>query len=393
MVFLIWLLTPALLAIEVCEVCKKEIRSDTIITMTDEVTRTKHYLCTDCPKLPNRCYLCSLPVLKDFTSLPDGRVICQRDVKAVIIDDKQAIQICEQVKEELDRQFIRFTSFPTTNVTIHLIDRVNLQEIYKVIGSDFTCPNTRGYTRPKTNDSKRSFEIGILSGIQKEELMTVCVHEYAHTWIFENVPPAREKTIGGDAVEGFCELLAYLYAEQHGLVAGKSNILANFYTRGQVHLFIRAEQMFGFNEIVEWMKYGDSPLLLTNDLQRVRQLDFAAATGPRSNGLHKADSPVASNTNLPTAFTNLPIAYPETLTLKSISGPPTRQLVIINDRTLGKNDQATMRLTDTNVLIRCLEIRTNSVLIQIEATGEKQELFLRGNQAGQSLWIQPLPGT
>jgi hypothetical protein len=35
-----------------------------------------------------------------------------------------------------------------------------------------------------------------------------------------------------------------------------------------------------------------------------------------------------------------------------------------------------MKLAATNVSIRCLEIRTNSVVIQFEGTGEKQELLL-----------------
>lgn len=390
---LIWLLAPAALAIEVCQACKKEIRGDTIITWTDEVTRTKHYLCTDCPKRYSRCYLCSVPVLKDFTTLPDGRVICKRDFQTVITDEKQAIQICEQVKEDLDRQFVRFMTFPSTNVTIQLMDRVNLQEMYKVIGSDFTCPNTRGYTWPKTNDGQRTFEIAILSGVQKEELMTVCVHEYTHAWHIENLPPARAKSIGKDAVEGFCELMAYLYAEQQGLAAGKSNILANHYTRGQVHLFIEAERRFGFNEIVEWMKYGDTPLLLTNELQRVRQLDVAAATALPSNAVHQAEAPVVSNTNLPaatnpppaivtTASTNEPAKLPAKLMLQGIIWSTTQPMAIINHRTFGSGDRAEIRMAAANLLIRCLEIRTNSVLIQIEATGERQELFLPAKRAG-----------
>ena len=127
---------------------QKEIRF-TIITWQDEVSHTKQYLCSDCPKLPDNCYLCSLPVLKDFTTLPDGRVICKRDASTVILDDKQASQICEKVKEDLDRQFIRFITFPENNVTVQLMDRIKLQELYKIIGKDFSCPDTRGCTETK----------------------------------------------------------------------------------------------------------------------------------------------------------------------------------------------------------------------------------------------------
>jgi len=259
-------------------------------------------------------------------------------------------------------------------VTIQLMDRVNLQEMYKVIGSDFTCPNTRGYTWPKTNDGQRTFEIGILSGVQKEELMTVCVHEYAHTWVIENMPPAREKTIGKDAVEGFCELLAYLYAEQHGLIAGKSNILANYYTRGQIHLFIAAHRQYGFDDIVDWMKAGEDALLRAEDLGRLRRLEDLPKSQRTATNLPTADPAVVEIVE--------PRPPPREPILQGITWSKAQPTAIINGQSFGAMDLAVIRLAPTNVLIRCLQIRTNSVLIQFETTGEKQELFLSGKQSG-----------
>jgi hypothetical protein len=40
------------------------------------------------------------------------------------------------------------------------------------------------------------------------------------------------------------------------------------------------------------------------------------------------------------------------------------------------NDQAMMQLAASNVIIRCLEIRAKSVIIQLNETGAKRELFL-----------------
>ena len=198
--------------------------------------------------------------------------------------------------------------------------------------------------------------------------MTICVHEYAHTWIIENVPPNRTKTIGTDAVEGFCELLSYLYAEQQGLTVGKSNILANYYARGQIHLFIAALHQYGFEDIVDWMKAGDDPLLLRDDLSRLRRLEarpktIIAATNP----------PPAS---VVTATTNPPPKLPEKLALQGITWSKTQPMAIINDQSFATMDQAGVRLAGTNLVIRCLEIRTNSVLIRFEDSGVKQELFL-----------------
>lgn len=370
------------LAIEYCKVCQKELR-DELVTMEDMVTHKKQYLCTACPKLPNRCYLCNMPVLKDFRTLPDARVICNRDLKSVVIDDDEALQMCKQVKENLDSQFIRFMTFPETNVTLQLMDRVKLQEVYKVIGNDRSCPDTRGLTEPKTNNGQRRFDISILSGSLKQDLMVICVHEYTHTWIIENVPARRQETIGSDAVEGFCELLAYLYAEHHGLTTAKSNILANYYTRGQIHLFIAAEQRYGLNDIIDWMKAGDDPLLLADDLGRLRRLE---------------DPPLAvhpASTNAPVeGLVSVPFGPPKpqrNAVLQGILWSKTQPMAIINGKTFTTTEQSELRLDGTNLLIRCMEIRTNAVLIQYEPSGDKQELVLPGSR--QSLGTQPLPGT
>jgi hypothetical protein len=371
------------IAIENCKVCQKEIRYETI-TWRDEVTHTKYYLCTNCPKLSDTCYLCSLPVLKDFKTLSDGRVICNRDLKSVVIDDDEALQICKQVKENLDSQFIRFTTFPETNVTIQLMDRVRLQELYKIIGKDNTCPDTRGCTEPKTNNGIRRFEISILSGSIREEVVTTCIHEYGHTWAFENVPPHRQEKIGKDAVEGFCELLAYLYAEQNGLAIGKSNILANYYTRGQIHLFIAAEQRYGLNDIIDWMKAGDDPLLLAEDLGRVRRL-VDAPSPIRSPSTNVAVESRGS------ALVSPPQKLPREAVLQGIMWSKAQPMAIISGNTFTAMQRGQLKLDGTNLLIRCLEIRTNSVLIQFEGSGDKQELVLPLN-GRQSLGTQPLPG-
>ena len=38
-------------------------------------------------------------------------------------------------KKNLDRQFIRFITIPENNVTVQLMDRVRLQELYKVVAT------------------------------------------------------------------------------------------------------------------------------------------------------------------------------------------------------------------------------------------------------------------
>ena len=344
---------------DVCAVCQREIRFK-VYSREDKLNRTRCFLCEDCLKLPDNCYLCGLPVLKDFTRLPDGRVICKRDIGSVILDDKEAGLICDQVKEDLDRQLIRFIAIPATNVTVQFMDRVRLQELYKIIGNDFSCPNTLGCTETKIKAGRRVFEISLLSGQLRENLMTTCVHEYAHTWITENVQPARRKKISKDAVEGFCELLSYLFAEQQGLRVAQADILANHYTRGQIHLFIEAQRQFGLNEIVDWMQSGTDAYLITNNLAWVRRLD----------------TPKTVKTVPPPIYATHPEpeSGPATLVLNGITWSPTRPMAMINHRNFEVNDEVKVPLGKTNVLVRCLTIQQDSVTIQVVGTGEKQQL-------------------
>jgi hypothetical protein len=339
----------------VCVACDKEIPF-TIYMMTDAVKRVKVPVCGPCVELPDRCYLCGVAVRKDFTPLPDGRTICRRDVRDVVLDEAEARQICEAVRTGLDRQFSRFLSLAETNVTVQFMDRVTLQEMFLVIGNDYTCPNALGCTETRTNEFGREFVISLLTGLFREDLMTTCVHEYAHTWVIENVSPARRKTLGKDAVEGFCELLSYLYAEAQGLATGKANILANHYTRGQVHLFIAAEKTYGLNDIVDWMKYGEDPLLLASDLSRVRRLAEPAKASTVSVSTvtsKRVESAVAPRPQLP-----------EKLVLQGITWSPTRPTATVTGQNLEPNQEAVVNLRSGPVTVRCEEITPTSVTVR-----------------------------
>ena len=62
--------------------------------------------------------------------------------------------------------------------------------------------------------------------------------------------------------------------------------------------------------------------------------------------------------------------------LKGLSGPANRRFALINDQTFGRMEVGKVRVAQTNLTVKCLEIRTNSVLIQAEGSAEIQELFL-----------------
>ena len=59
-----------------------------------------------------------------------------------------------------------------------------------------------------------------------------------------------------NTVEGFCELVAYLYMDSRHEEAEITNIKRNNYTVGQILVLIAAHDKYGFNTVMEWMKNG-----------------------------------------------------------------------------------------------------------------------------------------
>ena len=331
--------------------------------MLDSVTEEKKQVCQDCATLSTVCFICGLPVKTNYTRLPDGRIICARDVRTAVLDEEEAKRICREAKNSLDRLFSRFLDIPETNVTVAIVDRVHLQELFKFAGRDYVCPNVWGYTETKTNRRHIEHHISLLSGLPLASFKATCAHEYAHTWLNENLSEQRKQSLSRDADEAFCELLSYRLMESQNEEAQKKLILSNAYTRGQIHLFLEAERLYGFNDIVDWMKYGTDDRLVSDDLRRVRNVEL-----PRT-----AARPA---TNFP-LYNPAPAPVPDTLVLRGIYWAQERPAAMINNRTLGVNEEGKVRVGETNLTIRCLAIRQDSVRIRIVSSGEEQELRLK----------------
>jgi len=346
---------------EKCAVCGEDIAGDTIYIFTDKLSLEKKHLCFDCSILPDLCFVCGMPVKRNFVKLPDGRVICERDAKNCVLDAKEAKGISASVCDEMDRVFSRFTAFPT-NVDVSIVDRVNLLALFKVPGNDFECPNIQGYFRPRTNHNVLRYQVSLMSALLRGDLKATCAHELSHAWVAENVPADRRETLGEDAEEGFCELIAYLLMDSENEQDEKKVILRNNYTRGQIHLFIAAEKAHGLNDVLDWMKWGTASELDADEPNRIREVAI-----PRAKSVPAQSAPV---------YIAMPTPAPDTLELKGISGTKGHALVLINDQTLAVGETAKVRVGKTNMLIRCLEIRDDSARIQIVDSKEERNLSL-----------------
>lgn len=353
------------LALNICAICGKEM-SWPFYLVTDKVTGEQELVCSNCIKLPP-CYICGRPVdvNNGGVELPDGRCFCARDAKTVVFKADDAERICAEVKDDLDRLFSRFTSFPT-NVDVSVIDRIDVESKFNASGNTFESPNVLGYVHTATVDNQTRHQIHLLTGLPVAELKSVCAHEYSHAWVGENVPKERHARLARDAEEGFCELVAYLLTDSQHEEAEEKRILQSHYTRGQIALFIEAEQRYGFDEVLDWMKYGVASKLEAGHVDEIRDIKLPSAKSV-------AGSPaVFSGINKPAPK---PAPVPATLKLEGILWG-NRPVAIVNGRSFLANDLEKVPLGKTNVMIRCLEVREKSVRIQYTGSGREQDLFL-----------------
>jgi len=316
-------------------------------------------VCEACTKLPNRCAICKLPVLGTARKLEDGRFFCEPDFRSGIFEQNEARRVYEEVRREIAGILAGYGPLPEGNITVSLVNGNEMKKLQQTLPSEHDGKGTVGLTRTESVGRKHfQHRIHLLNGMPRERLAAVCAHEYTHTWIHENVPAERE--LQKDTVEGFCELVAYKIMVQRRDEQQKKIILDNAYTRGQVNAFIEAEQQHQFHRVVTWLKTGaDESLSQTNRIQ--------ALAG-------REEEPSESTWTPPPP--SLPTRVPDTLVLKGISGAAARRWALINDTTLTKNEEGKVRVGLTNVLVRCLDIRPASVVIQVKGAARPTELFL-----------------
>ena len=360
---LLWLsLFPATAHAEICYVCGKG--TLWIIYVTDRVTEDRRVVCPSCTELRTRCFFCGLPTKEAFKELVDGRVMCARDVKDAVLDESAAKHICTEARSELARLFSRFTTFPGTNATITIVDQIRMQQLFQTPGFERQCPSIFGYVRSRVAQGGGwRHPISILSGLPRYRLMAVCAHELGHAWVRENVAPGRD--MDRDAEEGFCELIAYRLMEYLNQQTEMKSIKDNRYTRGQFDQFLEADTAYGFYTVMQWMKWGMDQRLSNEEPDRIRRIE------------QKASRPAPAAFN-PVPLVTGPTPVPDALTLVGILGTGSKRLALINDCSLSAGESGKVRFAKTNALVRCIEIRANSVVVEVGEEKQREELFLKG---------------
>jgi hypothetical protein len=349
----------------VCAVCGKPIVGECRL-IVDEISGETNKVCLDCAKL-DRCFACGMPVKDGAVQLADGRILCARDAKDAVMSEDDAKDICRDTKNDLDRLLSRYMNFPDNNVEVSIVDKYHLENLFHAPG--FHADGSSVYGATSSNPlpgGKLHHTIDLLSFLSRGRLMAVCAHEYTHTWMNENLKATRQAGLDRNTIEGFCELIAYKYMESRQDTLEMQIIKRNTYTRGQIDVLLAADNQYGFNTVVEWMQNGEDSRLDLNNLDRVRAVQDTPYTPVKSaDEVWKVEPPPP------------PTPVPDTLVLKGISGTPQDRFALINNSTFETMEKGRVRVGETNILIRCLEIRDDSVIIQIEGAKEKTQLFLK----------------
>lgn len=347
-----------------CWVCKQPLVGK-VYTVTDKVTNKPERICGKCASSPHSCHVCGLPVTDNGVDLNDTRFVCERDALTVMLDARAIQALCAETKDALDAQLSRFLTLPP-NVNFSAADRKRILDLARAPGGDSSCPNDTGYMRRLTGkQGDVSFSISILYGQSRAATIATCTHELGHAWAGANLSPLRIQRLSQDAAEGFCDLLAYLRLRELGETREITNLRSNLYSHGQLDLFIAAEKNFGLNSVLDWMRDGRHDRLSGSEPWRVQ--DLVARTNKSAPNVGGAQ--VSAGAGVPQ-----PVVLPERLVLKSVSLGGRTPLAMINQCTLTVGETGRVRLAHTNLNIRCLAIRADSVTVEVVGTGERQEL-------------------
>jgi len=344
-----------------CEICQGPF-GESMYVAEDPIRQIKRHICLACTKSKVICSACGLAANpKTLRKLEDGRILCEWDVKGAALSEAEARQIFHEVKRDVQRMLAHWSPLPDTNIIAYLVNRDDFIKEFHRKPSVEDPEKLLGLTHSTTADGTNyDHRIYLLSGILKPQFMATCAHEYTHTWLNEHGDKTR--TLNKDTVEGFCELMAWKYVAAKNDKAELNRILENNYTRGQIHALIAAEKRYQFHRVIDWIHRGEDSWLDKDKLERL--LALKAATDSQT-----AIEPLWQRTIVPTAV-------PDRLVLRSLSGAASRRLALVNNQTLANGEETRVRVGQTSVLVRCLEIRDRSVVLRVNEQAEPMELFL-----------------
>lgn len=354
-----WAVALAAAGEDRCPICGNQFGGQ-LYRFTRRGSEQKVLICSSCAKLESSCYICGLPVKDKGMRLSDGRILCEEDAKTAVLTQDTAANLFDDVKREVQSMLAQLGPLPNHNINLVLETKARLDKSGGNLISGHDDSLLMGLTRTiGRGEGDFEHEISLLYGLTRERMIVVAAHEYGHTWLHENV----RRKLNQHTVEGFCDWIAYRVIQPKSAYETKVLYDSN-YSQGQSRAFIAAEKQHSFYHVMNWVRNGLDPELEPEHLERILVLR------DRSAGNDSAVAP---------AFVSVPVpprSSPTNLVLKGLSGSAARRFALINDGTFMANERGKVRLGDSNVVLRCVEIRHDSVVVQVAGEVEPRTLQL-----------------
>lgn len=327
-----------------CIVCAKS-------PLSGQVWRHKlGFVCDECHSLKTRCAHCGLPVKEGFVKTSDGRLFCRVDHPKLILSTNEAVRVFHETVQsvlQLTDDAMKLRQ-PVVTVSLFDIDYWNS-------GKEGGGMHRHGFSHSRPVGGQMSHTVVLLSGLDRDQMRSVCAHEYTHLWINENQTGTRE--LDPDTREGICELIAHRLATSRRDTNQVAEILANPYTRGMITNLVALESRQGLDAILAWVRKGTAPK--PDDEQ------LAALGGGRAQAWA---APVIT----------VPRALPDDLIVGGLLGNAGRRVAMINGVIFKASDRRRLQLKSGAVTVRCLEILENGVSVQVNDDPEPRFLPLGG---------------
>jgi hypothetical protein len=356
-----WLVSSVALADGRCAICLRQLEEgEPRFQGIDRVEPVERLVCRHCALIPERCFVCGLPTREGRRTLADGRHYCSRDGTAAVFSALEVKRICLETRAQMDRPLARFMSLPDISVQWVVEDLIQRNEALTAAPSRCHDPRVR-YVVHRNPDGSARHTFAILNGLPRPQIASAAAHLYAHAWLMEQVPPDRG--IHGATVEGFCELVALRMMRELAHANEARRIRDADETAGQLAALLEAEELYDLYRILEWMRLGVAERLTAGDTDEIRRL--------REQSPPTARQPIQVVPPAP-----LKPKAPERLTLLGIVGRADRRLALINNITLAAGESGPVQLGTNIVTVRCLEIRPNAVVLEVEGLPHPVELQL-----------------
>lgn len=329
---------------EICVVCAKGPLFGTI---------WKHphgTICKECVNREIKCDICSLPIKDNYLKTTDGRYICKFEKDDVVVDERQAKMFFKQAVQSVmyvSRRAMKLRG-PAPEVKLFDIDYWN------------SGNNMRrgGFSQTRVAGSRFTHNVILLSGLPKDELVSVCAHEYTHLWINENKQANRE--IEANTIEGICELVAYKVSQRAGFTNQLDRIKKNPYTKGRILTMLEADRQSGFSRILDWVRSG------TGATMNVRGVPRSNAPAVSSRSPARPTTPYR-----PPAATGASVRPRKGLKVTSISRTSRGLRAEINGVLFYQGELKRITYEGRPANMHCLRINGSSVTISINRAQPK----------------------